>query len=220
MSPRTTFENELKELHNHVTDMAWQVEKNYEQLFDALARKDEQEIIRIKEDDKEINQRQREVESKCLLLITRQQPVIGDLRVVTASLKVVTDIERVGDHLADMAELFLRMGLKEVSVYSQHLMPMAQAARKMVKMAVNAFVNRNEQVAREVIAGDDEVDELFNKVKNDLIEILKKETRDVDDCIDALMIAKYLEKIGDHAVNISEWELFQETGNISKVRVL
>ena len=214
MSPRITFENELKELHENVTDMAKKVEKNYEQLFEALIKGDEQEIARIKEVDKEINQRQRDIESKCLLLITRQQPV------VTASLKVVTDIERVGDHVTDMAELLLRLGMKDLSTYSAHLVPMIQAAKEMVHTAVVAFVNRDREAAREVIDGDDVVDDLFNKVKDDLIETLKKEAKDADECIDVLMIAKYLEKIGDHAVNIGEWELFQETGNISDVRIL
>lgn len=220
MSPRITFENELMELHENVTNMAKKVEKNYEQLFEALAKRDEQKITGIKEVDKEINQCQREIESKCLLLITRQQPVIGDLRVVTACLKIVTDIERVGDHVADMAELLLRMEMRDLSIYSDHLLPMIRAAKEMMYMAVAAFVSRDKDAAVKVIKRDDVVDDLFNKVKNDLIEILKKEAKDADDCIDVLMIAKYLEKIGDHAVNICEWELFQETGNIRDMRLL
>lgn len=220
MSPRITLENELMELHENVTNMAKKVEKNYEQLFEALAKRDEQKITGIKEVDKEINQCQREIESKCLLLITRQQPVIGDLRVVTACLKIVTDIERVGDHVADMAELLLRMEMRDLSIYSDHLLPMIRAAKEMMYMAVAAFVSRDKDAAVKVIKRDDVVDDLFNKVKNDLIEILKKEAKDADDCIDVLMIAKYLEKIGDHAVNICEWELFQETGNIRDMRLL
>lgn len=220
MSPRITFENELKRLKENVADMARRVEENYDSLFDAFNNKAEEEMIRIRNIDKEINKRQREIESQCLFLITRQQPVIGDLRVVTASLKVVTDIERVGDHVADMADLLLRIGMKDLEQYSVHLIPMIRSAKELFRTAVDAFVNRNSEIAGKAINADDVVDELFNKVKNDLIEALKREVKDADECVDVLMIAKYLEKIGDHAVNISEWELFQETGNMNDMRIL
>ena len=127
---------------------------------------------------------------------------------------------RVGDHVADIAELLIRMDMKELSVYSVHLNPMIGETRDMLRMAVDAFTGRNKEEAQEVIQKDDVVDELFNAVKNDVIESLKKETRDADECVDILMIAKYLEKIGDHAVNICEWEIFKETGNISDMRLL
>lgn len=220
MSPRITFENELKTLRRNVANMVERVEQNYESLFAAYENKDEEEIFRIKNIDKETGKRQREIESQCLFLITKQQPIVGDLRVVTASLKVVTDIERVGDHVADMAELLLRIGMKDLTQYSAHLEPMIMAAREMVHIATLAFVNRNLDSAKEVIERDDIVDELFNKVKSDLIDSLKKGVKDADDCIDILMLAKYLEKIGDHAVNIGEWEIFQETGNISNTKLL
>lgn len=220
MSPRTTFINELNQLKENVADMATRVEKNYETLFEAYEKKEKDAIEKIVAVDKDINRRQREIESECLFLITKQQPIVSDLRAVTASLKVVTDIERVGDHVADIAELLIRMDMKELSVYSAHLNPMIRETRDMLRMAVDAFTGRNKEEAQEVIQKDDVVDELFNAVKNDVIESLKKETRDADECVDILMIAKYLEKIGDHAVNICEWEIFKETGNISDMRLL
>lgn len=220
MSPRTTFINELNQLKENVADMATRVEKNYETLFEAYEKKEKAAIEKIVAVDKDINRRQREIESECLFLITKQQPIVSDLRAVTASLKVVTDIERVGDHVADIAELLIRMDMKELSVYSVHLNPMIGETRDMLRMAVDAFTGRNKEEAQEVIRKDDVVDELFNAVKNDVIESLKKETRDADECVDILMIAKYLEKIGDHAVNICEWEIFKETGNISDMRLL
>ncbi|MEI3211088.1 MAG: phosphate signaling complex protein PhoU [Lachnospiraceae bacterium] len=220
MSPRTTFINELNQLKENVADMATRVEKNYETLFEAYEKKEKAAIEKIVAVDKDINRRQREIESECLFLITKQQPIVSDLRAVTASLKVVTDIERVGDHVADIAELLIRMDMKELSVYSVHLNPMIRETRDMLRMAVDAFTGRNKEEAQEVIQKDDVVDELFNAVKNDVIESLKKETRDADECVDILMIAKYLEKIGDHAVNICEWEIFKETGNISDMRLL
>lgn len=220
MSPRTTFINELNQLKENVADMATRVEKNYETLFEAYEKKEKAAIEKIVAVDKDINRRQREIESECLFLITKQQPIVSDLRAVTASLKVVTDIERVGDHVADIAELLIRMDMKELSVYSAHLNPMIRETRDMLRMAVDAFTGRNKEEAQEVIQKDDVVDELFNAVKNDVIESLKKETRDADECVDILMVAKYLEKIGDHAVNICEWEIFKETGNISDMRLL
>ena len=220
MSPRTTFINELNQLKENVADMATRVEKNYETLFEAYEKKEKAAIEKIVAVDKDINRRQREIESECLFLITRQQPIVSDLRAVTASLKVVTDIERVGDHVADIAELLIRMDMKELSAYSAHLNPMIRETRDMLRMAVDAFTGRNKEEAQEVIQKDDVVDELFNAVKNDVIESLKKEIRDADECVDILMIAKYLEKIGDHAVNICEWEIFKETGNISDMRLL
>ena len=220
MSPRTTFINELNQLKENVADMATRVEKNYETLFEAYEKKEKAAIEKIVAVDRDINRRQREIESECLFLITKQQPIVSDLRAVTASLKVVTDIERVGDHVADIAELLIRMDMKELSAYSVHLNPMIRETRDMLRMAVDAFTGRNKEEAQEVIQKDDVVDELFNAVKNDVIESLKKETRDADECVDILMIAKYLEKIGDHAVNICEWEIFKETGNISDMRLL
>lgn len=220
MSPRTTFINELNQLKENVADMATRVEKNYETLFETYEKKEKAAIEKIVAVDKDINRRQREIESECLFLITKQQPIVSDLRAVTASLKVVTDIERVGDHVADIAELLIRMDMKELSAYSVHLNPMIGETRDMLRMAVDAFTGRNKEEAQEVIQKDDVVDELFNAVKNDVIESLKKEIRDADECVDILMIAKYLEKIGDHAVNICEWEIFKETGNISDMRLL
>lgn len=220
MSPRITFENELKVLRGNVSEMAQKVEESYVTLFEALESQSEEAIVKLKNNSKAFSKRQREIESQSLFLITKQQPIVGDLRVVTASLKVVTDIERVGDHVSDMAELLLRLKMKDLSLYSVHVKTMILATREMVHNAVEAFVERDMEGAREVIKSDDVVDECFNKVKKDLIESLKKEVKDADECVDVLMLAKYLEKIGDHAVNICEWEVFQETGNISDMRLL
>lgn len=220
MSPRILFERELEELKKNVATMSLQVESTYTELFEALEKKDEKKIKRIMESDRMVSDMERNIESKCLTLITKQQPVARDLRTVSASLKVVTDIERVGDHVSDIAELILRLNLEPLDSYSAHLSPMMKATREMVHASVEAFTKRQERSAHEVIQGDDVIDALFNKVKEDLIDYLKKETKSADECIDVLMIAKYFEKIGDHAVNIAEWELFQETGDLGNIRLL
>ena len=220
MSPRIIFEQELENLKENVADMACSLEDGYTELFRALNKKDREAVVRMKDSNKSYSDMQRSIESQCLFLITRQQPIVGDLRVVSASLKVVTDMERVGDHVSDMAELLLRNNLPLLPDYSEHLVPMIEATRTMLHDAVEAFTERSRQAAEEVIAADDTVDELFNLVKQDLIDLLKKDAKDADECVDILMLSKYLEKIGDHAVNIGEWEIFQETGNMRDSRLL
>ena len=219
MSPRITFEHELEELKQSVTDMGIRVETLYENLFRALDEKDKESVETILKSDRIVNDMQRSIEAQCLSLITKQHPIASDLRMVTAALKVVTDMERIGDHISDMAELFIRLGLPELSEFSTSLTEMAEAAKHMVQIAVDAFVNRNQEGAKEAIKQDDIVDDLFNRVKEDLIYLLKEEKKSADDCVDVLMITKYLEKIGDHAVNIGEWVIFRETG-IIKDKVL
>ena len=155
---------------------------------------------------------EKSIEAKCLSLITRQQPVARDLRVVSATLKVVTDIERIGDHAADIAEVALRC--KDVNIYhvAEQMPALIMGAKQMVHEAVDIFIQRDEVNAQKIIDMDDEVDELFNQVKNNLVRSLKEEKIDADVLVDILMIAKYLERIGDHATNIAEWVVFSITG--------
>ncbi len=220
MSPRTMFESELTQLRENLKQMCFHVEAVYDRLFAALENGDEEGVLAILEQDSATREMEKRVEAECLALITRQQPMAKDLRVVSASLKVVTDIQRVGVHVTDMAELILRLRLQELSGFSGNLPGMVRATQHLLHSAIEAFLHRSTEAARTVIEGDDEVDDLFNLVKNDLVELLKKDAAEVDDCIDVLMLAKYLEKIGDHAVNVGEWEIFQETGNMRETRIL
>lgn len=220
MTVRKTFEQELTELDKSLREMGRFVEDSIDRLAEIMEKNDEQQALSIIKSDRDVNDMERGIEAKCLSLITRQQPVAGDLRIVSAALKVVTDLERIGDHAADVAGLLIRCGNREFSQISPHLPAMIKAAKDMVHNGINAFVERSITDAKAVIAGDDVVDELFNKVKYDIVMNLKTEKDNVDSCIDLLMIAKYLEKIGDHAVNIAEWEIFRETGIMEKVRLL
>ncbi len=219
MSPRLLFEEELEELKRSVSDMGEQIEKVYDSLFEVLKERDREALEAIVTNDRVINDMQRSIEAKCLTLLTKQQPVARDLRTVSAALKVVTDIERVGDHVSDMAELFLRLDMQKVEDFSASLPQMIEAAKRSVGEAIEAFVDMNMEAAKDVIAFDDVIDDLFNKVKEELIGDLRSGKKDPDDCVDVLMIAKYLEKIGDHAVNIGEWAIFRETGDIDDVRI-
>ena len=220
MSPRTLFEHELGQLRDDLKKMCFQVEAVYDRLFSAMTVKDGETIFNILEQDRVVKDMEKSIESRCLSLITKQHPIARDLRTVSASLKVVTDIKRVGDIVTDMAELIIRLQMKDVSIYSENLPLMIKETKALLHSAVGAFLRRNQEEAENVIAGDDKVDDLFNKVKDDLVAHLKEGTANADDCIDILMIAKYLEKIGDHAVNVGEWEVFQETGNMSDTRIL
>ena len=214
MSARIVFERELEQLLGRIEAMSRQVEEAYTGLFCALKEKNEEEIVRIHKNDRNINDLNREIEGQCLKLITKQQPVAGDLRTISSVLKMVTDIERVGDHVSDMASLLIRLGMKPLSCYSVHLEGMVQVTGELFAMAVGAFVNDDREASCRVIKGDDSVDLLFHKVKADIIEALKSEYPDADEYLDVLLIAKYLEKIGDHAVNVAEWQIFRQTGEI------
>lgn len=220
MSPRKLFEQELESLRQDVLQMAEWVEDGYDCLFDTLEKKNGEIMKKFVRHDRVIEDMQRNIESKCLSLLTRQTPVAGDLRTVSAALKVVTDLERIGNHLSDMAELFIRMDMQEVSGYASGLPNMIEETRKQLGKAVDAFVKRDMRLAKEAIAADDIIDDCFNQVKTELVETLKKSAMDADGCTDILMVAKYLEKIGDHSVNIGQWEIFRETGTIDDIRLL
>lgn len=220
MSPRTIFEQQLTELQEEIKRIGLTVECNYDDLFASIKSNDIDTVVRIIKSENGINEMKRSIESKCLSLLMRQQPVARDLRMITASLKVVTDIARIGDICCDMAELISREKLKSLDHFSENLEIMANTARKQEHNAVSAFTGRSIDQAMKVISGDDDVDDLFNKVKEDIVRKIKSESLSADDCVDGLMFAKYLEKIGDHAVNIGQWEVFQETGNMEDQRLL
>ena len=220
MAMRINYMEELDSLRRSVKEMGEAVEASFDQLLSAVDNKDEDLEMKIISGDRVINDMERNIESRCLSLITRQQPIAGDLRMISAALKVVTDIERIGDQTADIAELMLRMKGNELDLYSRHITGMLGVAKEIVHDAVDAFVDRDSKAADEVIRHDDVVDELFSKVKDDLVRRLQEGVSDVDACVDVLLIAKYLERIGDHAVNIAEWELFQESGSIRDIRLM
>lgn len=220
MAPRITFETELNRLQKDIEEIGMAVQALYIKLFRALAEKKEEELLRIMESEHDIHVMQRGIESSCLNLITKQQPIACDLRQITAALKSVNDISRIGDQCADIAELLLRMHMKELAEFSKHLSDMIVRTGEQLSEAIEAFIQKDTGAATEVIKKDDFVDDMFNLVKDDLIRHLKEEGKDPDDCVDVLMITKHLEKIGDHAVNMAEWTLFRETGKLNDIRLL
>lgn len=220
MSPRLIFEQELEMLKNQVTEMGERAEISYDRLLLAINVYDRENLKLLLDNDRQMTNMQRNIEAMCLTLLTKQQPVARDLRLVTSALKVVTDIERIGDHVSDIAELYLRMGEESKGdSYTEKMSAMMEEDKSMLLDAVDAFVNGNVEQAQAVVSRDDVVDEMFNGIKDVMMEAIRNQTLDADKVVDILMIAKYLEKIGDHAVNIAEWAVFQVTGDMQGVQL-
>jgi len=161
--------------------------------------------------DKEIDQKERDIENLCMRLLLQQQPVAKDLRQVSSALKMISDMERIGDQASDIAEISAYVQGRQLES-NLHIRDMAEATIKMVSQSVDSYVKKDLKIAQEVIRYDDVVDELFSKVKKELIRLIREDPDNGEFCIDMLMIAKYFERIGDHATNIAEWVEFTITG--------
>ncbi|NLZ84006.1 MAG: phosphate signaling complex protein PhoU [Clostridiales bacterium] len=220
MSARLGFDYELQLLKDNLAQMGHLIENAIDKCMHAFKTQDESLAKEIIAGDRNINDIEKTIEARCLSLILKQQPVARDLRIVTTALKVVTDMERIGDQAADIAELILREKRDEIYNLTEHIPEMAKETKLMVGDAVDAFINVNIEKAQEIKLRDDVVDELFDKVKDEVVTILRKSSEQVDQCVDILMIAKYFERIGDHAVNICEWTEFNVTGSVNNIRIL
>ncbi len=220
MNARNSFDKELEKLHMDLIKMGSMAEEAIEQSVRAFSLRDNALAKEIMEGDHQIDDMEKQIEAGCLSLILRQQPVAGDLRKITCALKMITDLERIADNAADIAELSLMIRGEHISEMMRHIPPMAKNSVEMVHHSIDAFVRSDLSLAEQVIAQDDTVDTLFCKVKDELGEILRQDRESSDDAIDFLMIAKYLERIADHAVNICEWVLFSETGIHKNKRIM
>lgn len=208
---RSNFDKELTLLYNDLVKMASLIEESIQKSIIVIRTHDEKLADEIIVNDKEINSMEKSIENRCLTLLLRQQPVASDLRLISAALKMITDMERIGDHAKDISEIVKLSNIKQISSYSQDLAEMAEKSIAMVKDSITAFIRKDESIAKETIKKDDAVDELFIIVKSDLTETIKNGAN-ADDVLDAMMICKYLERIADHAVNICEWVIYLITG--------
>ena len=206
------FHDELDALNTHLLEMGSMIEYAIETGVQAMEQRNAELARTIVSYDREIDQKEREIESQCLKLLLRQHPVARDLRFISAALKMVTDMERVGDQAADISEIVSYIAQEGCIKQLEHIPKMAEKAVHMVKRAVDAFINRDLDLARAVIDMDDEVDGLFDVIKRELIELIHQNSDMGAQALDLLMIAKYFERIGDHAVNIAEWVEFAITG--------
>ncbi len=220
MTARLSFEHELQVLKENLIEMGQLIENAIEKTLVAFESQNEGMANEIIQEDRNINDIEKTIEARCLSLILKQQPVARDLRIVTTALKVVTDMERIGDHAADIAELIVREKREPIYELVKHIPEMGKVSKQMVHDSVAAFTNVNVEEAREIIKRDDLVDDLFDKVKEEVATLLRASSEHVDQCVDILMIAKYFERIGDHAVNICEWTEFHETGSVNNIRIL
>lgn len=220
MTLRISFEQELENLNQSLTDMGTRVEQVIERTFEAFQNNDREALEKITRSDGEVDQMEKEIESKCLSLMLRQQPVAKDLRHISMALKVVTDLERIGDHAVDIAELALRLNREDGGAMIGYLPEMVENVKVMLREAITAFVEKDQELARAMENRDDVIDGLFSRVKQEAVSLLKEDGAESDKVVDLLMIAKYLERIGDHAVNVCEWTEFFDTGLVNNVRIL
>jgi phosphate transport system protein len=209
---RIKFEAQLTLLNDMLIEMGEMIVKAIQLAIDALEKKDVALAKQAIAFDAEIDQKENDIETLCLKLLLQQQPVAKDLRLISSALKMITDMERIGDHAADISELTLLLACTKYKKKLEHIPEMAEATSKMLTDSVKAFVNRDEELARAVIASDDVVDDLFVTVKNNWIQQIRDGTADGEQAVDLMMVAKYFERIGDHAVNIAEWVIFAITG--------
>lgn len=210
---RFSFDKALKELDFNLIKMGTYVEESIEKTIKALTERDVGLAKTIMADDDIIDDMEQNIEKMCVTLIARQQPIAKDLRLITSVLKIITDLERIADHSSDIAELTLNFSDSKFIKPLIDIPKMAEMARQMTDKAIDSFIKKDFQLAREVCASDDYVDELFERVKIDLAEIMKNKPEHIDQIIDLLMIAKYIERMADHATNIGEWVAFSITGN-------
>lgn len=208
---RDRYGEQLALLNSEMTAMGTLCEEAIALSAKALTDGDMTLTERVDEIEKQIDQKEREIENLCFKLLLQQQPVASDLRMVSSALKMITDMERIGDQAADIAEI-VSMANIHASSDTLYIRDMALATIKMVTESVEAFVKKDADIARAVIRHDDVVDDYFNKIKTMLVSMFGKPNTDAEYALDLLMIAKYFERIGDHAVNIGEWVLFSITG--------
>ena len=205
---RSKFDEQLNNLNEEMIQMGVMIEENIQKAIDALVKSDTEMAREIMENDAVIDKKQRDIEGICFNLLIQQQPVARDLRAITAAMKMVTDMERIGDHAADISEIIIMLSNTDGAKNYDTIIKMASEASVMLIHSIDAFTEKDEVKAKEVIDHDDIVDDLFDTVKNELIDLIKNDPRRGEQEIDMLMIAKYLERIGDHATNIAEWVIY------------
>ena len=207
---RSKFDEQLHLLNQEMMQMGSMIEDSIQKAINALIDQNVELAKKIMDNDTQIDHEQKKIENLCFNLLMQQQPVAKDLRVISAAMKMVTDMERIGDQAEDIAEI-AATAKKKMLKKSKHIQRMAAATIDMVNKSVEAFIKKDLLIAEEVSHNDDVVDALFEEIVNDLVDIIKKD-EGTSEVLDMLMVAKYFERIGDHAVNIAEWVQFSITG--------
>ena len=208
---RNQFDRQLNTLNGELIQMGHMVEQAIEHAIEAMVHQDAEKARKNMEFDSEVDQQEKDIETLCMKLLMKQQPVARDLRLISAALKMITDMERIGDQAADIADLSLYVA-KNTTVIPETITQMAEDTVRMVTESVDAFVKSDLELCRNVIDRDDVVDDAFNEIKEKLADMIYGGNLDAKTGLDLLMTAKYFERIGDHAVNIAEWVEYSITG--------
>ena len=216
MSIRARYEKELNGIFDNLVLMCRHIESAIEKCVRALTKRDYDLAKEVFAEDKVIDGMERDIEQSCLKILMMEHPVAGDFREVSAVLKMITDLERIGDQARDIAEITMQFGDDGYIKKLVHIPQMALIVIQMVKDGVQSYINRDLELARSLDKIDDKVDELFNTVMDDLIALIKKNPENAEQAVMFIMITKYLERIGDHAVNIGEWVEYAITGDHAK----
>ncbi|MBQ7765333.1 MAG: phosphate signaling complex protein PhoU [Lachnospiraceae bacterium] len=213
---RNRFDEQLFELNREIIEMGAMCEEAIALASKALMTGDLELAYRVKANGSGIDQMERDIEGRCMKLLLHQQPVAGDLRLISAALKMITDMERIGDQAEDIAEIVTFLDgrtMEDVNLIEE----MARETIQMVTSSVDAFVKKDVNLAYKVIARDDVVDDYFSKIKSSILNIIAENSSDGEFVLDLLMISKYFERIGDHATNIAEWVIYSVTGTHKEV---
>ena len=217
---RNRFDDQLAQLNDSLIEMGIIVEKAIADAIKALIERDVTLATQIIASDDGIDNKEKDIEHSCLKLLMLQQPVARDLRLVSSILKIVTDLERIGDHASDISEITVLLVKGNYRNLVDHIPQMANVTMKMTTESIDAFVKKDLELANKVIADDDIVDNLFDRSKEDVIRLIQQDTKNGDQAIDQLMIAKYFERIGDHATNVAEWVVFSLTGKHKSYQIM
>lgn len=209
---REEFKRELEILNKMIIDMGNLIIENLNLSINALENRNTSLAKEIIERDEKVNNFERKIESKALELIIKEQPVASDLRFISVALKMITDMERIGDHSADIAEIVIDMEERELFKKPETIKKMVNEVMEMLNLSIKAFVKRDIKIAKKIKDRDIIINNYFKEIKEELIIYLKKEEGEEEQIINFLMIAKYLERIGDHIKNIVEWVYFLEEG--------
>ena len=210
---RSKFDEQLKQLHIDLLDMAYLIQDAIHNAMIYFFEADINGAKKIIKNDENVNHYQKKIENICFNLLIQQQPVAKDLRTITAALKMVTDMERIGDHASDISELVIDMKDCPILFNVDRFKEMYSNVVSMLIQSINAYVNKDIQMAKECINEDVEIDLLFDKNKEDLIQLIHENPEKGRAAVDLLMVNKYLERIGDHVTNIAEWVIYSLDNN-------
>ena len=214
---RKRFDQQLEELNVELIKMGSLCERAIRRAVELLQNPEDTRVSDVDRIEEEVNRKERELETLCMKLLLQQQPVAKDLREISSALKMISDMERIGDQAQDIADMARFMQVKEIA-HKIHIGEMAEATIKMVTESINSFVKKDLKAAAAVVKYDDVVDDLFLKIKTELPAMMEKDSKNAEYYIDLIMIAKYFERIGDHAENIAQWVEYSITGSHQELR--